>query len=525
MRSRAILPVVGVLVAALVVAAALGFSPARPSRGAADDTVSVLLGEPSTLDPAAQSDAESAAITAQLFESLTAFDASLTLRPALAASWSIEAEGRRVRFRLRDGLAFSDGSPLTAADVVRSWLRLVDPRAPSPLAALMLAVSGARERLAGTVDEEAVGIRAEGNEVVVDLERPGADLPAIVSGPSFAVVPRAVGTDPASRGPDGFVGSGGYVLESREGGTLVLRANEHYWAGTPAIGTVRITTDLAQGSPVQAFADGDLDYAGIGQADAAWIAYDADLGSSLREIPSFTTEYLGFDTTRTPFDRPEVRRAIGMAVDWRRVVELATPDDAIAATSMVPPDLPGRGAASFLPAHDPDRARRLLADAGYPGGRGFPPVTFMSGGTAYAEGILADLDRELGIRPSYRTTEFDTFFRRLDREPPEMWTLSWIADYPGRNDFLGVLLGTGATNNYGGWSSAEFDAAIEDAGSTLDPARTSAAYARAERIVQRDVPVVPLAHGRSWALARHGLLGAGTNGLGILRMAGLAWAP
>jgi ABC-type oligopeptide transport system substrate-binding subunit len=90
-----------------------------------------------------------------------------------------------------------------------------------------------------------------------------------------------------------------------------------------------------------------------------------------------------------------------------------------------------------------------------------------------------------------------------------MWALGWVADYPGRNDFLGVLLGTGASNNYGRWSSSAFDAAIEEALSAADPAAASAAYDRAETIV-RD---------------RTGLLGAGQNGLGIVRLAGLAWAP
>ncbi|HEY7736240.1 MAG TPA: ABC transporter substrate-binding protein, partial [Candidatus Limnocylindrales bacterium] len=404
------------------------------------------------------------------------------------------------------------------------WLRLVDPGAPSPLASLMVVVDGARERMAGTAGEEAVGLHAEGNDVVADLDRPGADFPAIVSGASFGIVPSGVGTDPAALTPDGFVGSGGYILASQARGTTTLRANDHYWAGPPAIATVRITTDIGDRSPVEAFADGELDYVAIGQADAGWIAYDAALGPSLREVPSFTVEYLGFDTTRPPFDKPQVRQAIGMAVDWQRIVRLATPDDATPATSLVPPAIPGRGDGSFLPAHDPDGARRLLADAGYPGGRGFPAVTFLSGGTAYADGVLADLDRELGIRPSYRTTDFDTFFDRLDTESPPMWTLGWVADYPGRNDFLGVLLETGATNNYGHWSSPEFDAAIADAGSTLDPDQAADAYDRAELVVQRDVPAVPLAYARNWALARDGLLGAGSNGLGILRMAGLAWA-
>jgi ABC-type oligopeptide transport system substrate-binding subunit len=106
-----------------------------------------------------------------------------------------------------------------------------------------------------------------------------------------------------------------------------------------------------------------------------------------------------------------------------------------------------------------------------------------------------------------------------------MWFLSWVADYPGRNDFLGVLLGSGSTNDYGRWSAAEFDAAIGDALGAADEATAGAAFDRAESIVQRDAPVIPVTYGTGWALARNGLLGAGQNGLGAVRLAGLAWAP
>ena len=105
-----------------------------------------------------------------------------------------------------------------------------------------------------------------------------------------------------------------------------------------------------------------------------------------------------------------------------------------------------------------------------------------------------------------------------------MWALAWVADYPGPNDFLGVLLGTGASNNYGHWSAPAFDAAIAEAVSASDPAVASAAYDRAQSVVSDEVPVVPLVYGPGWALSRGGLLGAAQNGLGIVRMAGLAWA-
>ena len=87
--------------------------------------------------------------------------------------------------------------------------------------------------------------------------------------------------------------------------------------------------------------------------------------------------------------------------------------------------------------------------------------------------------------------DFTDYYQRLADDPPAMWSLGWVADYPGRNDFLGVLLGTGSTNNYGHWTSAEFDAAIAEAGAATDPAAATAAYDRAEAIVTSDVPVDP----------------------------------
>ncbi len=509
----------------LAVAALVGAWPAGPpdsTRAAPPDEVLILSGAPQTLDPAGQGDIGSAAVTAQLFESVTALDPSLVVRPALAASWDIEDGGRKIVFHLRDGLTFSDGSPLRAADVVRSWLRVIDPARPSPLASLMIDVEGAAARLAGTVEEDQVGLLVTGNDIEVHLVRPAADFVAIVAGPTFAVVPPGfVGDAPIDA--DTFVGSGAFVVSAATLTGLTLTANERYWAGTPPIGTVKLVGDLGGRSSVSAFEDGDLDYTGISSSDAAWIRFDATLGPKLREVPSLSVEYLGFDTSRPPFDDVRVRRAFAGAVDWRRLVELAD-SESTPANSMVPPGIPGRSDADFLPKHDPEAARATLAEAGFPGGEGFPEVTFLTGGSAYASGMIADVRRELGITIRVETMDFDTYFDRLVVDPPAIWELGWVADYPGRNDFLGVLLRAGHSNNYGRWSNAEFDAAIDEAGAATDPAAANAAYDRAEAIVQREAPVVPLSYGPGWALSREGLLGAQQNGLGILRMAGLEWA-
>lgn len=513
---------------ALLMLAAILASCAPLPAGSSDRTVRILAGSPTSLDPAVQGDAGSAAISAQLFESLTTFDSELHLRPALAESWRFDQGSRRVTFHLRSGLTFSDGSPLRPSDVVRSWLRLINPATPSPLASLALDIQGAEAYLRGQSTEPgSVGLHADdaANDLTVDLVRPASDFPNIVAGPTFAVVPPGVGKDPAALEPgQSFVASGGYVLSGATATGLTLTANPHYWAGQPAIGTIELVGALGGRSEVEAFESNELDYAPLNGADASWIAYDKTLGPQLRQVGSLSVQYYGFDTTRPPFDDARVRRAIGSAVNWRRLAALAGSDGSVqVANSMVPPGIPGRSDTDFLPRYDPAAARQLLADAGYPGGAGFPKTTLMTGGGGYDEAIIDEVKRELGITLSSETMG-DGYFDRLAADPPQMWALGWVADYPGRNDFLGVLLGTGASANYGRWSSTDFDAAIADAGSATDPAAVAAAFDRAEAIVRDDVPVVPVAYGPGWALSRTGLLGATQNGLGIVRMAGLAWA-
>jgi oligopeptide transport system substrate-binding protein len=518
-----------VVVALALVTVAIG-SPVGVTAASQRVDATLVFGEPSHLDPALEGDVDSARVTAQLFESLTAVDPGLNVRPALAASWNVLDGSRRIVFRLRDGLTFSDGTPLRAEDVVRSWLRIIDPAHPSPLASLMADVVGADAYLKGaSSDPSSVGLKATGLDVEVRLTRPADDFPAIVASPTFGIVPPGVGTraDALQPGP-GFVASGAYVLSAVTTDELTLSANGHYWAGVPALRTIHLKTALGGASPVDAFTSGAVDYTSIGDADAGWIRYDPTLGPSLRTVASLGVTYYGFDTRRAPFDDVRVRHAFATAVDWKRIVTLGSGGSEIPATSMVPPGIPGRSARDFSPAHDPAGARADLAAAGYPGGSGFPEVTLVTGGSVYDQtaprAIAADLARELGVSVRLESIDFSTYFDRLASDPPAFWSLGWVADYPGPDDFLGLLLGSGSTDNYGHWSSPEFDAAIGRAQAAPDAAAVRAAYDDAESIVQRDAPVIPVSYGAGYALSRDGLLGAAENGLGILRLAGLAWA-
>ena len=530
----------GVTVAALLLAgafvlaiAAIGLAQGAPAGSvtaqpspSSRDVATVVVSEPATLDPALQSDLASAIVISQLFEGVTAFDPGLNVRPALASSWEILDGGRRIVFHLRPDAVFSDGTPLRGADVVRSWMRLVDPASPSPLASLMSDVVGADDFRAGrSTDPASVGLAASGTDVEVRLARPATDFPGVVASAPFLVVPPRVGTDPSALLAEGFVGSGGYVLVGASEDGMELRANDRYWAGRPPIGTIHMVTSLGGRSPVVAFEQGDVDYVRISDADAAWIAYDRTLGPNLRSVPSLGVTYYGFNTQTAPFNDVRVRRAFAQAVDWKRLVALAGPASQVPATSMVPPGIPHHPARDFGPTFNVEAARKSLADAGYPRAAGFPDVTLVTDGGSLDEGILDQLKANLGITVTLEWLEDGTYFDRLKADVPAFWILTWIADYPGANDFLGVLLGSGRTNNYGHWSSPEFDAAIAAAGAAVTAGEAAAAYEAAQAIVQRDAPVIPTSYGTGWALSRSGLLGTTQNGLGVPRLAGLTWAP
>ncbi len=528
-RRRVFIGSLAVLVVFAMVAAAWpdGPRPVAPTPAIAADpsTVTIVAGAPASIDPAKHGDLGSASFVSQLYETLTAVDTSLAIRPALAESWTVTDEGRKVTFTLRPGLEFSDGSPLRAEDVVHSWQRLFQPGDPSPLASLIADVKGAKDLLTGaSTDLTTLGVRAEGDRtVVVDMERGGGDLPAIVSGAPFAVVPPTVGQLEIIPNTPLTVGSGGYTLDRIDPDRWVLKANPRYWAGKPAIETVNMVTTLNGASPVDAFAAGEADVVPIGYYDAGWIAYDKVLGPSLRTDPSLSVTYYGFETRRPPFDDVRVRQAFAKAVDWRRLAALDEPGSSVPATGMVPSGIPGTPDGDYLPAYDPAGARALLAQAGYPTGASLGPISFIANGGGYDGAIIAMLEENLGVDVEYATMEFGTYQERLATDPPDLWSLSWVADYPGPNDFLGVLLGTGSTANQGGWSSRPFDDAIADATAAGDPATATAAYARAMAILRDDVPAVPVSYGTSFSLVRDGLAGAATTGTGILRLAGLAW--
>lgn len=510
-------------VALLILAVLLAISACvQPTVGQPGVDVRIAGGDPFTWDPARAGDSGSASVIAQVFEGLTTFDLNNKVQPALADSWQTSEDGRQISFHLRPAIRYSDGTPITAQDVIDSWLRLIDPAQPSPLFSLLADISGALEYVSGQGDRDAVGLRADGDNVVVDLRRPATYFLSVTGSPSLAVVPRSMYGQLETSLPANVVVSGAYVPSLVGSGTIRLTGNPNYWAGTPPLDVVELVSDFGGSNAVDAFEAGTVDFVSVSGFDASWIKYHRELGPQLRRDSDFNLTYYGFNTIVEPFDDPNVRLAFAKAVDWNRIVTLGGGQPA---TSMVPVGIPGRDDADHRPTYDVEAARDLLEAAGFPGGEGIPDVTLMTYGAGSETTVATELETNLGVQVNVEAIDFREFdARTAGPGAPGIWTLSWSADYPHPHDFLGLLLETGSSNNTGSWSNPQYDALIEQAAASDDIDEQARIYAQAQEILALEAPVVPFSYGESWSLAREGLLGADTTGVGIIRIAGMDWA-
>ena len=459
----------------------------------------------------------------QLYAGLTRLDENVQPYPSLARSWDVTDDGLTYTFTLQDDLRFSDGSPLDASDVRRSWLRLLDPATGGSGAAFLAGIAGATAYAAGEADAEDVGIEVpDDRTVVVTLAHPASHFLAVLGTPATFVVPRTADETDAWATPDDFVGSGPYVVDSFTPELVVLRANEHYVGGPPSIEEIRIVTDLENNDATTAFEDGELDLAGVPGYDAGWIRFDASLGPHLHQAGSLSVEYFGFDTTRPPFDDARVRRAFLLALDRPRLVTLASGQAAEPASSLVPPALWPEGMEPDEPG-SVDDALALLEEAGYgdPGDLGEITVSVSMFG---ASGVMEVWREELGVDLVLETMDFEVYLDALEDEPPQIFTVNWVADYPSPQALYGLLLAPGADSNWGRWDDPRFVELLEAAAAADDPVEQAARYVEVDEYVDDQAPVIPYQYGEDWWLVRSGLRGAQTLTTGLLDFGRLSWA-
>ena len=510
-------------VAAFVAAGVIALSTSTSGGPilAAGPVLRYLAGPPGSLDPAFIADASDVQLLLQLYAGLTRLDETGEPYPSLASGWEISADGLTYEFAIRPDLEFSDGAPLVAGDIRRSWLRLLDPATAASAPDVLSVVQGAPERLAGDATEDDVGIEAPDDEtLVVTLRHPASYFLDIVATPATFVVPAHADATPTWQTANAFVGSGPYIVDGVEGADLVLRANDLYVAGPPPIEEIR-WVGTVEGDSVSAFANDEADLVQVAGYDATWLAYDDDLGPRLHAAEPLTISYFGFDTTRPPFDDERVRLAFALALDRERLVPLAEGAGAQAAGSLVPPAIWPDGFGPDLAA-DPDRARELLDEAGY-ADRGELGAITVNGNGLFVDPAVAVWREELGVEIEVETMDFGDFVDLVEtRRSSPIFTINWIADYASPHALYGLLLEPGALSNYGDWRDDEF-VALLDAAAAVPEDEVGPAYQAVDDYVAEQAPVVPWSYGETWWLVADGLRGLGNLTIGLLDFGRVSW--
>ncbi len=485
---------------------------------------------PGTLDPAFSRSSLENLVAPQLFEGLMAYPRTDGVPvPGVAERFDVSPDGRTYTFHLRPNARWTDGQPVVADDFVYSWRRVLEPATAAPYADILFVLDGAEAFHTGrSTDFTTVGVKARDDRTLeVRLRDPTPYFPELTAFFTYLPVPRRTVEAHGDRWtrPAHIVGNGAFRLQAHEQGKrLVLNKNPTYWdVGNVGVDRLELLIVNDGNTAVNLIETGQLDWTGLVdlppvrlQQLAAWREFRTD--------PWLATHYLRLNTKRPPFDDDRVRRAVALAVDRDALARVARGGHR-PARGFTPP-MPGWPGVDGS-AHDPEAARRLLAEAGYNTSK---PLRFRLHyphdelRRVLVQVVAQQLTMHLGAQVDPWVEEFRVYLRTQDAGEYEASLSRWAGDYLDPTTFVDMWT-SGSAQNKTGWADPAYDALVSRAHAEVDPAARTAALLDAERRVLEDAPIVPLVFGAKSFLLRPNIRGLGPNSLGNHLMRHVSCAP
>ncbi len=465
------------------------------------DIVIINGSEPESLDPAIATVQGDLRLVRALFEGVVRLNPrTAEPEPGLAARWEISSDGRVYTFFLRSNLVWSTGEPITSEDVVYSWRRVLNPATAADYAGQLYFVRNGREFNTGRIRDPAeLGILAiDPHTVRVELVSPTPFFLALCTFPTLAVVPRQAIEKHGDRWVLGrpLPVNGPYTLDYWQLQDRVrMRKNPRYWDA--AATRTEVVDFLSMDS-----ANTALNLYETGQADILWdkSLVPSEVLDVLRQRPDchqfsyLGTFFLRINVTRPPYTNALVRRALALAIDRRRIVERITRGGEQPARHLTPRGIPGYEPPDGLD-HNLTAARRALADAGYPGGRGFPTLRYLLTNPRVEQQIAVELQsmwQELGLRVELRQNEMKVYQSAQTALDYDVSRSSWVGDYNDPNTFLELFMSDNG-NNRTGWKNPKYDRLMTEANSQINSVRRASLLREAERLlVEDELPIVPV---------------------------------
>lgn len=503
-------------------------------KGSAVKELKVQVGpNPETLDPALNSAVDGGNVILHAFEGLLTTDEEGHYQAGQAETWEVSDDGLTWTFHLRDGLKWSDGSDFTANDFVYSWKRVCDPDVAAPYAETVLGmVKGYDEAMAG--DPDALAVSAPDDKtLVVELSSPCSYFEGLAAFATLSPVKESTveeNGDAWATAPESYISNGAFKMtEWVPDSYITFEKNENYW-NADAIKLDKLTFLL------------------IEDPNAAYSAYQSGEALMIKDVPTeeipslegnddfyidplIGTYYLSLNLNLKQFQDQRVREALSLAIDRKYVAETIMQGTYTPASNLLGEgwlDTDGtefidnaNGGEPYIDVEDYDanleKAKQLMADAGYPNGEGFPTITYSTNDAGYHIPLAEYLQKawaELGITVEVDKVEWSSFTPQRRSGDFEIARNGWVGDYSDPSNMLDLFCTTNG-NNDGKYSSADYDAAMELSRTTLDATERSQALHEAEDIIMEDAGCIPVACYNDFYLMSNKITGAWHSSTGF----------
>lgn len=489
-----------------------------------------LSQEPETLDPTLNVYARSSIVLQNLFRGLYKRDTDGILVPALAESYTISDDGLVYTFKLKNGLKWSDGTTLTAKDFEYSWKRVLNPDVASPVAYEMFYIKNGEKYNKGEATVDEVGVKAlDDNTFEVTLENPTAYFVDLTAASSFFPVKKEFveASEPWTKSPATYASTGPFMLkEIKPQEKYVLVKNPNY------VDAANVKLD-------------QLDIVFIESAEAQLVAYKNDeiqvsdgiSSQALQEYkdtaeykvaPRIGTYYLDINNSKAPFSDPRVRKALAMVIDRKVIIENILQASYKPAYAFVPYGIPYaldptkdfREVGGDLFKQDVEAAKKLLAEAGFPNGEGFPVLSYKTLNSAsdldIAQALQSMWQENLGIKVEITTYESKVYWDELNNGTYDICRDGWTGDYPDPMTNLAILhINESADDTrWSGAKAEKFSAYLDANKKTIDQNIRTQNFLDAESILMDDMPVIPVYFMSSTYLVKENITGVFKNFIG-----------
>jgi oligopeptide transport system substrate-binding protein len=474
---------------------------------AADQTIRLPEGEPVRFDPGVTSGGKGLEQLQNLFEGLVYIDQrDGSLQMGLAEKMENNADKSEYTFTVRDGLTWSDGTPLNAHDFEYSWKRVLDPATKSEYTTAMYPVKGAQAIDKGQGMIEDLGVKATDDKtLVVTLEGPTPYFPLLAATWTFYPVPKHVIDKEGEAWVEAgkMVSNGPYILTAWEHDqSMTLEQNPKYYGDKPTITKANYT--LLADNVTQAlvpFENDELDQAQVSGADLDRVKNDPNLSKLLQVFPRSGTEFAVCDCTNAPTSDVRVRQALATSFSRDTLANGILKGEFSPAPTVLPPDIPGYDPSAAL-GEDTAKAKQLLSDAGFPDGKGFPELTVTYTATSnqdkksaeYLQGIWK---QNLGISVKLDPLEdkaFQDWFNSRKDNPFNLMLSFWGSDWGDPANWHNQLFESQSDFYHAHWKNDQFDQLVNAARPNPDSEARIGQYTQAEKILNSDAAIIPLFH-------------------------------